>query len=183
MQPQVVARFGAENAGQTPRRAALRLHSCACWLRPVATKRRGILVWVLGQSSPISLSSHEEGDICSLRFAVRLCNRYASLTDLARSPVRSSAVPRSATDGKKSTSVGVASSVEQSTSMRSCSFRCSGGRDTQFLSRQISEPEIFPTVQEHYRSLSTLTSALLRQTIRRFGNHCLWFQWSAVRKL
>ena len=51
------------------------------------------------------------------------------------------------------------------------------------LSRQISESEIYPTVQEFYRSLSTLTSALLRQTIRRFGNHCLWFQWSAVRKL
>ena len=60
-------------------------------------------------------------------------NRYASLAELARSPVRSSAVARFAMDGEKIMSVGVASSVGQSTTMRSYGFRCSGGRDTQSI--------------------------------------------------
>ena len=52
------------------------------------------------------------------------------------------------------------------------------------LSCQISESEIYLMVQESCRSpSSSLRSSLLRQTIRGFGNHCLWFRWGAVRKL
>ena len=109
-----------------------------------------------------------------MRFAVRLNNKYASLAELARSPVRSSAVPRSAMDGKKSMSVG---SPHQSGSQPPCVLMVFVAADViHSLSRPISELEIYPTVLEFYRSLSTLTSALSRQTIRRFGNHCHWFQ-------
>ena len=84
----------------------------------------------LGQSSPISLSSRrqrEKSAPCILQYD--MCSRHASLFELARSSVRSSAAPRSGTAGKRGTSVGVAASIGQSTSTYSFGSRCSGGRD------------------------------------------------------
>ena len=84
----------------------------------------------LGQSSPISLGSRRQREKSApyvLQYA--MCSRHASLSELARSPVRSSAAPRSGTAGKRSTSVSVAASIGQSTTMYSIGSRCSGGRD------------------------------------------------------
>ena len=51
------------------------------------------------------------------------------------------------------------------------------------LSSQISVSEFYPTVQGSGRSPSSLLcTSLLSQTIREFGNHCLWFRTNAVRK-
>ena len=58
-----------------------------------------------------------------------MCSRHASLSELARSPVRSSAAPRSGTAGERGASVGVAASVGQPVSRVSYGSRCSGGHD------------------------------------------------------
>ena len=134
----------------------------------------------LDQSSPMSLSSRE-GEICSLLFAVRYVQQARSFSVLPRSPVRSSAVPRSDTDGKNKTKKRAAS-VRHSTSMVH-RFLVAATDAIHSLSSQISVSEFYPTVQGSGRSPSSLLcTSLLSQTIREFGNHCLWFRTSAVRK-
>ena len=94
-------------------------------------RRRGILLWAWAshRQYPRALVKKEKSAPCVLQYD--MCSRHASLSVLARSPVRSSAVLRSGTAGKRGASVGVAASVGQSTSMDSYGSRCRGGRNTQ----------------------------------------------------
>ena len=155
---------------------------CRTWLaarclRPAATQASVVFCCEPGPviAHVLELS---EGEICSLLFAIRYVQQARSFSVLPRSPVRSSAVPRSETEGKRR-----AVSVRQSNSMVH-SFSYAATDAIHSLSSQISVSEFYRRYRESGRSPSSLLcTSLLSQTILEFGNHCLWFRTSAVRKM
>ena len=114
VQSQVIQRFRAGSTRQTPGRAALRLRSCARWLRPVAKHASGISVVGLSQSSPISLSSREKESLL-LAFCSTVCAEGQIVFRVG--PIACQVVcSTSLWNGReKSTLINVAASVGQST--------------------------------------------------------------------
>ena len=134
--------------------------------RPAATQVSWNSVVGLGQSSPISLSSRrqrEKSAPCVLQYD--MCSRRASLSELARSPVRSSAAPRSGTAGKRGTSVRVAASIGQSTSMYSFGSRCRGGRDGRVAAVRPSLRAVFFEACRVYHKRCVEAWTLRRRTL------------------
>ena len=145
---------------------------CARWLRPATTQASWNSVVGLGQSSPIALNSRRQKKPAPYVLQYDMCSKHVSLSELTRLPVKSSTVSRSRTAEKRGTSV---TSPHQSGSQPAWIHMVLVAAAS--LSRQISESKIYLTVQESCRSpSSSLKSLLLCQTIRGFGNHCLWFR-------
>ena len=145
---------------------------------PTASGVPGVVVFCCEPGPVIAnvLELSRKEKICSLLFAIRYVQQARSFSVLPRSPVRSSAVPRSETEEKRR-----AVSVRQSNS-KVHRFLVAATDAIHSLSSQISVSEFYPTVQGSGRSPSSLCTSLVSQTILEFGNHCLWFRTSAVRK-
>ena len=125
---QVVQQFGAESVKQTPKNSGSS-SPFVCAL-PTTSGDPGVVVFCCEPGPVIAMSLSSREEICSLLFAVQYVQQAQSLSVLPRSPVRSSAVPRSDTDGKDVNQWRrrISQKVNQRGSYVS---RCSDGRDTQ----------------------------------------------------